>query len=84
MATDKTTNILQLKKLVQKFIEDRDWSKYHNPKDIAISITIEASELLELFQWVKENELDKLIENPKKLVAFEGSLMRSVLVVVIA
>ena len=60
MITDKATNIVELKQRVQKFIDNRDWRKYHNPKDLAISIAIEASELMELFQWVKENELEKI------------------------
>lgn len=34
-----------------RFREDRDWAQYHNAKDLAISISIEAAELLEVFQW---------------------------------
>ena len=34
-----------------EFREERDWGQFHNPKDLAISINLEASELLELFQW---------------------------------
>ena len=37
--------------LIKKFRDDRDWLKFHNPKDLAISINLEASELLEIFQW---------------------------------
>ncbi len=33
------------------FRDERDWAKFHNPKDLAISISLEASELLEVFQW---------------------------------
>lgn len=33
------------------YVNERDWKKYHKPKDIAISVAIESSELLELFQW---------------------------------
>ena len=33
------------------FRENRDWAQYHNPKDLAISISLEAAELLEVFQW---------------------------------
>lgn len=33
------------------FREERDWAQFHNPKDLAISISLEAAELLELFQW---------------------------------
>lgn len=36
---------------VKQFREDRNWSQFHNPKDLAISISLEASELLENFQW---------------------------------
>lgn len=35
-----------------RFRDERNWEEYHNPKDLAISITLEATELLELFQWV--------------------------------
>ena len=62
--SDKTTSIVELRNKVQKFIDDRDWNRYHNPKDLAISIAIEASELLQLFQWVGENELDKVLGSP--------------------
>ena len=33
------------------FRDERDWAQFHNPKDLAISISLEASELLEVFQW---------------------------------
>lgn len=36
---------------VYKFRDDRDWKQFHNPKDLAISISLEAAELLETFQW---------------------------------
>lgn len=36
---------------VLSFRDERDWKKFHNPKDLAISISIEAAELLEVFQW---------------------------------
>ncbi|WP_338231308.1 nucleotide pyrophosphohydrolase [Companilactobacillus muriivasis] len=42
---------------VNKFRDDRNWRQYHNEKDLAISISLEASELLELFQWKKSNEV---------------------------
>ena len=33
------------------FRDERDWAQFHNPKDLAISISLEAAELLEVFQW---------------------------------
>lgn len=40
---------------IRKFVTERDWDKFHNPKDMAISLSLEASELLELFQWSGED-----------------------------
>ncbi|WP_294274769.1 nucleotide pyrophosphohydrolase [uncultured Chryseobacterium sp.] len=40
---------------ILKFRDERDWEKFHNSKDLALALSIEASELLELFLW-KENE----------------------------
>jgi NTP pyrophosphatase (non-canonical NTP hydrolase) len=36
---------------VRQFVTERDWDQFHNPKDMAISLSLEAAELLELFQW---------------------------------
>ena len=36
---------------VLKFRDDRNWKQFHNPKDLALSISLEAAELLEIFQW---------------------------------
>jgi dCTP diphosphatase len=64
--TDDRTTIGELKCLVQEFVDERDWGKYHNSKDIAIAINVEAGELLELFEWVRENEIEGLLEDPDK------------------
>lgn len=47
---------------VLKFRDDRDWKQFHDPKDLAISISLEASELLEIFQWSRDDVycLDKI------------------------
>nr|WP_317282467.1 nucleotide pyrophosphohydrolase [uncultured Sellimonas sp.] len=42
-------------KQVLKFRDDRNWKQFHNPKDLAISISLEAAELLEIFQWSAED-----------------------------
>lgn len=52
---------------VLKFRDDRNWKQFHNPKDLAISISLEAAELLEVFQWsgpdtVCEGKKDKIRE----------------------
>lgn len=60
---DTVTTIDQVKKLVQKFCEDRAWDPYHSPKDLAIGLATEASELLELFRFVRERELGSLMHD---------------------
>lgn len=40
---------------VLKFRDERNWKQFHNPKDLAISISLEAAELLEIFQWSAED-----------------------------
>ena len=52
---------------VTAFRDQRNWAQFHNPKDLAISLSLEASELLEIFQWsgndlVCEDKLDKIKE----------------------
>lgn len=52
------------------FIDERDWRKFHNPKDLAISISLEASELLENFQWKSSEEsLKSNFKNIKEEIA---------------
>jgi NTP pyrophosphatase (non-canonical NTP hydrolase) len=53
--------------LIKKFRDERDWRQFHNPKDLAISINLEAAELLEIFQWSADDleckdKLDKIKE----------------------
>ena len=56
--------------IVKKFRDDRNWSQFHNPKDLAISLNLEAAELLEIYQWSGTDLecLDKL-ENVKEELA---------------
>jgi len=55
--TDANTNIEYLVSQVREFLQERDWQKYHNPKDLAESICVEAAELLQLFQWMSREEV---------------------------
>ena len=60
---------------VLKFRDDRDWKQFHNPKDLAISISLEAAELLEVFQWSAEDvkceeKMDKIKEELADVVNY--------------
>lgn len=41
----------ELKAAIKQFIRERDWEQYHDPKNLAMALTVEASEILEIFQW---------------------------------
>lgn len=48
-----------LRKEIRQFTEDRDWNQFHNPKDLALALSIEASELVEVFLWKDADKADK-------------------------
>ena len=56
----------QIKQRIDKFVTDRDWRKFHTPSNLAKSISIEASELLECFQW---SDTDYDLEHVKEELA---------------
>jgi NTP pyrophosphatase (non-canonical NTP hydrolase) len=72
--TDEKITVDQLKKAVLKFSQERDWLKYHNPKDLAISLSIETAELLERFQWLNDKEIDQVLSNPKEFNEVKSEL----------
>ena len=51
--------IKDLTRALTSFRDDRDWKQFHNSKDLALAISIEASELLELFLWKENEDVDK-------------------------
>lgn len=63
---DNNTNIQELKNKVKSFCDARDWNQFHNAKELAIALSIEASELLEHFRWKTKEEVKKSLENPEK------------------
>lgn len=52
-------------KKISKFRDERDWMQFHNPKDMAEAIVIEASELLEQFLWKSHEEAEDYLKNEK-------------------
>lgn len=64
---DKKINIEQLKELVKKFCQDRDWDQFHNPKELAIGISTEANELLQIFRFKSEKDMQELMASGRKI-----------------
>jgi NTP pyrophosphatase (non-canonical NTP hydrolase) len=64
------SDIQSLINAINEFRDERNWRQYHNPKDLAISISIEAAELLEDFQWISsEKALKENNENIREEIA---------------
>ena len=57
---DATTTVKQLKNAIAEFANERDWNQFHSPKNLSMSIAIEAAELMEHFQWISQEESRKL------------------------
>ena len=66
MQTDQHATLALLKDTVQEFVSERDWEKFHSPKNISMAMAIEVAELMEHFQWVSQDESRQ--PGPSKLV----------------
>ena len=66
-------NILFFRNEVKKFIEERNWTKYHSPKDLAMAMGIEVSELSELFLF-KDYSVDEILENESLFEDIENEI----------
>ncbi|NJE29994.1 nucleotide pyrophosphohydrolase [Thermococcus sp. 18S1] len=66
--------IQELTSMIVRFRDDRDWKKYHTPRNLAISLVVELGELLEHFQWQEDHEIMELIQNPAKRKEVEEEL----------
>jgi NTP pyrophosphatase (non-canonical NTP hydrolase) len=53
---DEILNITKLKNKIEYFASERDWNQFHTPKNLAMALSVEASELVEIFQWLTQEE----------------------------
>ena len=60
-----------LTQAITKFRDERDWKQFHNPKDLAISLSLEASEVLEHFQWKSREEIEKHVREHREDIGEE-------------
>jgi len=61
----------QLRRKIRQFVDDRDWEQFHSPKNLAMALSVEAAELVEIFQWMTEDESLNLDETAKSHAAEE-------------
>lgn len=77
------SDINDIQEKITRFRDDRNWKQFHNPKDLAISISLEAAELLEVFQWSGTdieagNKKDKIAEELADVMIYCGLMADAV------
>jgi NTP pyrophosphatase (non-canonical NTP hydrolase) len=60
-----------LKILLRNFADERDWNQFHSPKNLAMALIVEAGELVEIFQWMTQEQSKNLSDSDKENVADE-------------
>ena len=79
MAQDMTTqtklvDVTQLEAALQRFADERDWNQYHSPKNLAMALTGEVGELVEIFQWLTEDQSKLVASDPRTKGAVRDEL----------
>ena len=59
---------------MKKFCEDRDWDQFHNAKELAIALSLESAEVLDLFRYKSAEEVEKMLKNPDKKLELSEEL----------
>jgi len=67
-------DIIEMQEMVKQFCDARDWEQFHNPKDLAIGISTEANELLDMFRFKSEEQMKVMMETPTKKEAISDEL----------
>ena len=63
----------ELRDALRRFAADRDWDQFHSPKNLAMALSVEASELLEHFQWLTETESNNISSEARHAVGLEAA-----------
>ena len=64
-------NYKKIKKEIKKFVDERDWEQFHTPKNLSMALSVEASELVEIFQWQESDEYKKASSEQKEMIRDE-------------
>ncbi len=70
---DKQASLEQLKQVMQDIVTDRDWQQFHSPKNLALKLVIESSELLEKFEWMSEQDSFAKLTTHRKEIEDEAA-----------
>ena len=82
--TDNQTTVAELKKLMSAFVKERNWEKFHQPRNLAASVCVEAGELLEHFQWLTAEEAAERVKIDAAFKTAVGEEMADVLMYLVS
>ncbi|BCG00795.1 nucleotide pyrophosphohydrolase [Paraburkholderia sp. PGU19] len=71
MEKERSSDLLAVRDLLRQFVDERDWSRFHSPKNLATALSVEASELLEPFQWLQSGEKSELADDKLTAIRHE-------------
>jgi len=71
---DHDTTVAELRELVRQFVAQREWEQFHAPKNLSMSLAIEAAELMEHFQWIDAEASRQVSDDPSKLAAIRDEI----------
>lgn len=72
--SDATITLADLRADLRRFVDERDWSQFHTPKNLAMSIAIEAAELMEHFQWIEARDACDVRASPEEMIRIREEL----------
>ena len=64
--TKEKLDLKTIKEKLRKFSQERDWDQYHSPKNLAMAMSVEVAELLEIFQWSNDGGMEKIEDKETK------------------
>ena len=70
----KLIDVSALEMALQRFADERDWNQYHSPKNLAMALTGETGELVEIFQWLTEEQSKTVAQDPQTARAVRDEL----------
>jgi NTP pyrophosphatase (non-canonical NTP hydrolase) len=62
--SDHTTPVAELREVMARFVSERDWEKFHSPKNLAMALAVEAAELMEHFLWIDNDASRREVSDP--------------------
>jgi len=60
-------NLPDIQQKLRKFAEDRNWDQFHSPKNLSMALAAEAAELLEIFQWLTEEQSKDIVNSENEI-----------------